>query len=94
MLDEPVAALSPSGQLTFLARLDELVGLGSQLVIATHSPILMAYPAARILELSQNGIREVLTKTPSIQGDPRFPVAARAHAPGVVAGDADGSEVR
>lgn len=60
MLDEPEAALSPARQLAFLARLDQLVRMGSQFVIATHSPILMAYPEARLLELSQDGIREVV----------------------------------
>jgi predicted ATPase len=59
VLDEPEAALSPARQLAFLARLDQLVRMGSQFVIATHSPILMAYPAARLFELSQDGIREV-----------------------------------
>jgi predicted ATPase len=59
VLDEPEAALSPSRQLAFLARLHQLVLLGSQFVIATHSPILMAYPDARLLELSPNGIDEV-----------------------------------
>jgi predicted ATPase len=59
VLDEPEAALSPSRQLAFLARLHQLVRLGSQFVIATHSPILMAYPDARLLELGQDGIREV-----------------------------------
>lgn len=48
LLDEPEAALSPSRQLSFLARLHELVGQGSQFLIATHSPILMAYPNASI----------------------------------------------
>ena len=59
VLDEPEAALSPGRQLAFLARLHQLVRLGSQFVIATHSPILMAYPDARLLELSPDGIREV-----------------------------------
>jgi predicted ATPase len=59
VLDEPEAALSPSRQLTLLARLDELVKQGSQFVIATHSPIIMAYPRANLLQLSANGIREV-----------------------------------
>jgi predicted ATPase len=59
VLDEPEAALSPSRQLAFLARLDQLVGLGAQFVIATHSPILMGYPEARLLELGPHGIREV-----------------------------------
>jgi predicted ATPase len=59
VLDEPEAALSPARQLAFLARLNQLVGMGSQFIIATHSPILMAYPEARLLELGQDGIREV-----------------------------------
>ena len=59
VLDEPEAALSPSRQLSFLARMDQLVKLGSQFAIATHSPIIMAYPRARLLQLSDAGIREV-----------------------------------
>ncbi len=48
ILDEPEAALSPSRQLAMLTRMQELVADGSQLLIATHSPILMAYPDADI----------------------------------------------
>jgi predicted ATPase len=48
IFDEPEAALSPSRQLSFLSRMHELVGDGSQFLIATHSPILMAYPEAAI----------------------------------------------
>jgi predicted ATPase len=59
VLDEPEAALSPTRQLAFLARLDQLVRLGSQFVIATHSPILMAYPQALLFELGPGGIRQV-----------------------------------
>lgn len=59
ILDEPEAALSPARQMTFLARLHQLVRLGSQFIIATHSPIIMGYPDARLLELSQEGIREM-----------------------------------
>ncbi len=59
VLDEPEAALSPARQMAFLARLHQLVRLGSQFVIATHSPILMAYPHARLLELGPGGIAEV-----------------------------------
>lgn len=51
LLDEPEAALSPSRQLAFLTRLHELVRAGSQFLIATHSPILMAYPHAAIYQL-------------------------------------------
>jgi len=59
LFDEPEAALSPMRQLTLLSEIDRLVKSGSQLLIATHSPILMAYPGACILELSEKGIRRV-----------------------------------
>jgi predicted ATPase len=52
IFDEPEAALSPSRQLAFLSRLHELVGKGCQFLIATHSPILMAYPRAAIYLLA------------------------------------------
>jgi predicted ATPase len=42
-----------------LARLHELVGANSQLVIATHSPIIMAYPDALILAISSAGLERV-----------------------------------
>jgi predicted ATPase len=48
IFDEPEAALSLSRQLSFLSRMHELVGEGSQFLVATHSPILMAYPQASI----------------------------------------------
>jgi predicted ATPase len=59
LLDEPEAALSPPRQLTFLAALHELVQKGGQFIIATHSPILLAYPQATILEFSAAGIAPV-----------------------------------
>ncbi len=49
LLDEPEAALSPSKQLALLCRMNELVRDGSQFIIATHSPLLMAFPGADIL---------------------------------------------
>ncbi len=52
LMDEPEAALSPNRQLAFLSRLHELVQGGSQFLIATHSPILMAYPDAEIYVLA------------------------------------------
>jgi predicted ATPase len=55
VLDEPEAALSPQGALSLLARIHELVAAGSQFVIATHSPILLAYPGALIYELTDDG---------------------------------------
>jgi predicted ATPase len=47
-LDEPEAPLSPARQLAFLAILRELVEADGQAVIATHSPILLAFPGATI----------------------------------------------
>lgn len=59
LLDEPEAALSPQRQLAMIARMHELVRDGSQFIIATHSPIIMAYPNAQILQLSERGIEPV-----------------------------------
>ena len=59
ILDEPEAALSPMRLLTLMAEMDILVKQGSQFIIATHSPILMAFPEASILEFSNDGIRQV-----------------------------------
>jgi predicted ATPase len=57
--DEPEAALSPMRLMTLLCEMKRLVEGNSQLIIATHSPILMAFPGAEILELSADGIRSV-----------------------------------
>ncbi|MDH5234164.1 MAG: hypothetical protein OEW77_04330 [Gemmatimonadota bacterium] len=46
LLDEPEAPLSPTSQLAMLVMLQEMVGQGAQFVIATHSPILLAFPGA------------------------------------------------
>lgn len=54
--DEPESALSPQRQLAALARIHDLVESGSQFLIATHSPIILAYPDAQIYEFSQNGV--------------------------------------
>ncbi len=59
LLDEPEAALSPTRQMALISRIHELVEDESQFIIATHSPIIMAYPNARILLLSEDGIEEV-----------------------------------
>ena len=59
LLDEPEAALSPSSIMTLLGRIHELVRNHSQFIIATHSPILMAYPGAMVYELSEKGICSV-----------------------------------
>jgi len=51
ILDEPEAALSPTRQLTVLSRMNQLVHKNSQFIVATHSPILMAYPNAIIYQI-------------------------------------------
>lgn len=58
ILDEPEAALSPSRQMALLARMHQLLNAGSQLIIATHSPIIMAYPDSWIYQI-QDGIKLV-----------------------------------
>ena len=59
LFDEPEAALSPQRQMTLLAEIYRSAQAGSQFVLATHSPILMAYPGAEILQLSEDGIQSV-----------------------------------
>lgn len=59
LFDEPEAALSPSRQLAALGTIHDLVKDNSQLIIATHSPILMAYPRAKIVLLDGSGLSEV-----------------------------------
>lgn len=61
ILDEPEAALSPTRQMAMLRRLHQLVQQESQFIIATHSPILMAYPDAQIYGLSEDGRIEHLS---------------------------------
>jgi predicted ATPase len=58
VFDEPESALSPQRQLALLVAVHELVKQGSQFIIATHSPILLSYPGARIYQLSSSGIDE------------------------------------
>ena len=59
LFDEPEAALSPQRQLSVLTLLHRLVYHQSQMIIATHSPILLAYPNARIYEFSEKGIAKI-----------------------------------
>ena len=56
ILDEPEAALSPGRQLSVLTILHQSIQAGSQYVIATHSPILMAYPDSWIYSLTESGL--------------------------------------
>jgi predicted ATPase len=59
VLDEPEAGLSPRSLLALMARMADLIAAGSQFVIATHSPILLAFPGALVLELDEDGLRAV-----------------------------------
>ncbi|MGH8896374.1 MAG: AAA family ATPase [Egibacteraceae bacterium] len=59
LLDEPESALSVNGCLALLRRMYDLVRASSQFVVATHSPILMAFPGACIIEVNENGLHEV-----------------------------------
>ena len=59
LLDEPEAALSPNRQLAALCAIHQLVQDESQFIIATHSPILLSYPNAKILQFHDEGISEV-----------------------------------
>ncbi len=58
LLDEPEAALSPQRQLTLLAIMFDLVAEGAQFIIATHSPLLLAYPGARIYSFDETCIEQ------------------------------------
>lgn len=59
LLDEPEAALSPQRQLAALSRMHDLILDGSQFIVATHSPILMAYPDACIYQFGAEGVARV-----------------------------------
>jgi predicted ATPase len=56
VLDEPEAALSVSGALALLAIMVRAARAGAQFIVATHSPILLACPDARLYELDDRGI--------------------------------------
>jgi len=59
VMDEPESALSVTGQLTLLRRMHDLTGTGAQFVVATHSPILLAYPGAVLYGLGEDGIHRI-----------------------------------
>jgi predicted ATPase len=63
-IDEPEAALSLIRQLALLARLHRLALEGAQFIIATHSPLLLAYPQALILRLEADGIGPLAEEEP------------------------------
>lgn len=59
ILDEPEAALSPNGIMRLISNIHNLVKQGSQFIISTHSPMLMAYPDAEIYEITKDDIQSV-----------------------------------
>jgi len=59
LFDEPEAALSPNRQMAALSAIHQLVLKESQFIIATHSPILLAYPRSSIILMDENGIEKV-----------------------------------
>jgi len=58
VLDEPEAALSVTGAIALLAIVARAARAGSQFVIATHSPVILACPGARVYELGDHGLVE------------------------------------
>jgi len=63
LLDEPEAPLSPQSQLGLMAMISEMIGEDAQFVVATHSPILLAFPGARIYSFDQIPVREASYET-------------------------------
>jgi predicted ATPase len=59
LLDEPEAPLSPQSQLALILMMGEMIAQDAQFIIATHSPILLAYPGARIYSFDETPVRRV-----------------------------------
>lgn len=59
LLDEPEAALSPSRILELMCHINRLVNEGSQFIISTHSPMLMAFPKGQVIQLTEKEIKSV-----------------------------------
>ncbi len=59
LLDEPEAPLSPQRQLAMLSMIGDMVGENAQFIISTHSPILMAFPEAKIFSFDSHPISEI-----------------------------------
>jgi predicted ATPase len=59
LLDEPEAPLSPQSQLALMAMISDMVAQDAQFVIATHSPILLAYPGATIYSFDRTPVEAV-----------------------------------
>ncbi len=89
LLDEPEAALSPARQLVFVCLMRRWEEEGNvQAIIATHAPILMAYPGARLLEFRRGRIREVdFEETEHFQVMRTFFADPRGYLEGIIAGE-------
>ena len=59
ILDEPEAALSPMRLMRLMYCMKELVDRNSQFIISTHSPILMSFPDAEVIEITEEEIKSV-----------------------------------
>lgn len=59
IFDEPESALSPRRQIALIHAMQDLVAEGSQFIVATHSPIVLAFPGATIYQLSGRGVWQV-----------------------------------
>jgi predicted ATPase len=59
LLDEPEAPLSPQSQLALMVMIQEMIAEDAQFVIATHSPILLAYPGATIYSFDRSPVEAV-----------------------------------
>lgn len=59
LMDEPEAPLSPQSQLALLAMMGDMVSQKAQFIVATHSPMLLAYPDAQIYNFDSTPIRAV-----------------------------------
>jgi predicted ATPase len=63
IFDEPESALSPARQMEFLKLMRMMENSGvSQIIMATHAPMLMAYPGAQLLRLTKYGLEPVTVK--------------------------------
>jgi predicted ATPase len=89
LLDEPEAALSPARQLVFVCLMRRWEEEGNvQAIIATHAPILMAYPGARLLEFRRGRIRQVeFEETEHFQVMRSFFADPRGYLEGIIAGE-------
>ena len=59
LMDEPEAPLSPQSQLALLVMIGDMIGQDGQFIVATHSPILLAFPGARIYSFDESPVRQV-----------------------------------